>query len=70
MRNDYLFAGAVLVGMGILQLWFNGFWPFKKPHNMPARSAASIWGNWTRVVGYVAVVAGAAAIVLAFVLSG
>lgn len=70
MRSEYLIAGILLAALGIVQLWFNGLWPFKIPRNMPAYSAASAWGAWTKVVGYVAVVAGVVSIVLAFVLAG
>lgn len=29
MRSDYLIAGVVLVGLGLVQLWANGRWPFR-----------------------------------------
>ncbi len=70
MRVEYLIAGILLAGLGVVQVWFNGLWPFKIPRNMPAYSAASAWGLWTKVVGYVAVAAGVVCIVLAFVMAG
>lgn len=70
MRTEYLIAGILLAVLGAIQLWFNGLWPFKIPRNMPAYSAASAWGLWTKVVGYVAVGAGVISIILAFVLAG
>lgn len=77
MRSEYLIVGIILLGLGLLQLWANGRWPFtgsREETNTSSEEASrtspkgdGLWRSWTRIAGYVAIALGVAAVVLALV---